>query len=472
MRAVVVRRYERTILLSLRCLSISSFLLLVLLVLGFYSILGNLVLLGSVITSALVTIRSFFNESRREVFDLTTPIIFDRRILAFQSQNERYAVFFAFKAPSSELRASDARRILTILMKILPVSTVCSFEWPAKGEFFVNFFIKLEKESFLTRVKELVENISNNLTTLFDYQRAQMLKGEELVMHFSLGMVGGIQRVVVRGKNTLLLKNEISTARRHFSAIGPVGNLNVNDIFDQKTDSQNFRVIFSLKREETNLRIFDSLVIISTEPIENSQFSEHGNISKIPTRTAMKRFGDLVSRNLIVIPSRMYDYNSGAQLIFRHLTSVDQIQRPGSTQDDPTQLGENLSPLTWRVKLAQLSSILGLSYNKDVQFPLNEVPTRLDAQISNLFFVIISQNEESQINWIVQRCVALLNANEHHEVCFLITSPTQTNLLEEKIAQTRLSSRIHVISSEANLELVLKKSQDQSITNQYLTQVA
>ena len=472
MRAVVVRRYERTISLSLRSLSIGSFLLLVLLVSGFYSILGNFVLLGIIITSSLVTIRSLFNESRREIFDLTAPIIFDRRILAFQSQNERYAVFFAFKVPSSEFEASEARRILPILMKILPVSTIFSFEWPSKDEYFVNFFIKLEKDSFLTRVKELVENISNNLTTLFENQQAQLLNGEELITHFSLGMVGSIQRVVVRGKNTLLLKNDISTARRTFTAISPMDNLNVNEIFDQITDSQNYRVILSLKREETNLSIFDSLVIISTEPIDNSPFSNHSNISKISARKAMRRFGDIISRNFTMVPSRIHDYNSASQLIFRQLSSVDQTQRPESIQDAQTHFGENLSPLNWRVKLEQFSSMLGLSYNKDVQFPINGVPTRLDAQIHNLLFVIISQDSERQMNWIVQRCVSLLNANEHHEVCFLVTKPAQNNWLEELIAQNPLSNRIHIISSEANLELVLKKSQDKSITNQHLTQVA
>jgi hypothetical protein len=108
-----------------------------------------------------------------------------------------------------------------------------------------------------------------------------------------------------------------------------------------------------------------------------------------------------------------------------------------------------------------------------VQVLIDGVPTRLDAKINHLLFVIISQNSEKQMNWIVQRSVALLNTDEHHEVCFLITTCTQINFLDDKIPRTPLSRRIHIVSTKEQLETLLKKRQNRSITNQpLLTQVA
>ncbi|MDO8056625.1 MAG: hypothetical protein Q6361_07165 [Candidatus Hermodarchaeota archaeon] len=404
---------------------------------------------------------------------MTVPIIFDRGILAFQSQKERYAVFFAFRASSSVVKVSNAARVLTILMKILPTSTICSFEWISKDEFFVNFFIKLGKEAFLTRIKELEENISTSLTTLFSLQNVQMLEGEELVAHFTMGISGSIRQVSIRGKNALLLKSHETSMRRVFSCIGPLNAITVGQIFDQKPNNPNLRIILSFKREETNLTISDSLVMVSKEPVGNFQSSEPIQISKISAYKAIRHFGDIISRNFIVNSTIMLDYPSSAELILHQISSVNSKQSAPTIRSDQTELGERIDPLTWRTQLAKLSASLGLPYSKDVQVLMSGVPTRFDAKVSNLLVLIISQDSESQINWTVQQSIALLNSSEETEFCFLVTNLTQFSFLEYAISQTPLSKRFHIASNYKELEIILKKYRERVVTDrQLLTQVA
>lgn len=469
MRVAVVKRYQQIISLGLSYLSIGLVLLLFLLILGLYPAWGNLVLLGVSIVSSAFLVRAILIEVKSELFDLTNPTVFEEGLLAFQSPKSRNAVFFAFRLTPSIIETKTAMRTLTILLKIIPISTICSFEWVSQEECFVNFFIKLDKESFLTRIQELVESVSTNLTTLLNPRMVHILKGDELMTHFSLGMTGSITRVSVGIKNGVFIQSDVTKERRVFTGIGPSNEISVGKIFAHKSNSQQLRVILSLRREESNFTVFDSLVVVSNEPINSILSSiKPKHIVKIPAGKAIQFFGDILSRNPVIFTQKALDFSSTAKLIFNQIKSVQLSQETIIAQPEFIQFEEGTNPVTWKTLLAQLSSTLGLPCVKDAQILIDGVPMRFDAQVGKFLFFIISQNLEQQISWLVERMVTGLKSEEHSDIGFLITNPIQIRVLEDTVSRIASEMRIHVVSNKQELEEVLTEYRSRVITDQQL----
>jgi len=470
MRALVVKRFEGTLLVSLSCLSASLFLLLLLLISNLFAIIGNLFSFGAAGISLVIILRSLVYESRIDWFDLTIPTIFDRGLLTFQSQKDKTAVFFAFVSSSSTLQPSNVKRTLTVLLKILPVSTIISFEWSSPEKYFINFFIRLKREDFLTRVQELVESINSSLITSFGSEDIRLLKIEELMTHFSMGIGGYISRVRSGGRNCVLLQSNDVSEKKVVISYGPLERIDVGRIFQEKLDSQQIRIILSAKREENSVRVFDALTVVSNEYMKNF---EPSLVVKKPIIKSIRTFGDILTRNLVEISPKTLDYQALAKVVLDQISSVNNAQITAPRQTEQDELTTSVNPMTWRTLLTERSSLLGLPHSLDNLFLIDGIPIRFDAKIRNLIFFIISQSLENQLSWLIDRIATLISSEEHLEIGLLVTNPAQIAILEETLTRSQFTSRIHILSRKEELDAVLKEQGKQAIVDKELiTQVA
>jgi hypothetical protein len=288
--------------------------------------------------------------------------------------------------------------------------------------------------------------------------------------HFSMGITGSINRVSVGGRDGVFLQSNDTREKRIVTSFGSLDNIDVGRIFEGRSESQNLRVILSVKREASNLRIFDALAVISTQPLRD--FAS-GQIINTPIRKPIRTFGDILSRNLVQVKPKTVDYLSLAQIVFNQISSVSESQRVPPIQTEREQLTSPVTPMTWRATLAKFSSTLDLPFSKNTQLHIEGIPMRFDAKIDNLMFYIISQNIDEQISWLVDKIAVVLSSDEQIEITFLITNPSQVSILETALSRAQLVTRIHIISEKKALETMLKEHRSRiTVDHDLLIQVA
>ncbi len=458
MRIPIFKRYEGTLFVLFKCLSLGFFLTLVHLLIQPFILVGiatfPLILIGSVI----LIVRSFLFENRTEIFDLTAPTIFDNGLMTFHSLNEQSAVFFSFNLSLYRLEGRIAERALTVLLKILPASTILSLEWSSQNECFVNFYIKLEKNSFLTQARELLDNITNSFNKIFGEQQIRALNGEEITLHFSMGMTGRIGQIAAKGK-CLDLYTETAREKRFITLISPSNKDTLKHVLESLTHSNFMRIFFPMKKVEKALKISDHLIMVSDVECKYSNSfpqTEMISITNLSALKAIRIFGDILTRNLIHEKSKTSNFQNTVHQILEFVSpSYTRQEDTMQTVVTLTASPRALNSRKWRESLIQLSSQLDLPFEIDAQMLVEGIPIRLDGKVGNLLFFIIPQIKNSHLKWLIKSLTKLLKEDHQMRINFLLDQKLQKPLVDELISASVFTDRIQGISTKKELNVIL-----------------
>lgn len=459
MRTPILKRYERTVFVLFKCLNLGFFLTLIHLLIQPFVLVGiitfPLILIGSII----LIVRSFYFENKKEIFDLTVPTIFDNGLMAFHSLNKQTAVFFSFNLSPYRLDERVAQRALTVLLKILPVSTILSLEWSSQNECFVNFYIKLEKNSFLTQARELLENITNSFNKILGEQQILALDGEEIMLHFSMGMAGRISQIAAKGKG-LDLYTETGREKRFISLISPANTDTLQRVLEKPIDSNFMRIILPMKKVKKTLQISDHLIMVSDVDCKHSNSffpTEMISITNLPPLKSIRIFGDILTRNLIHEEPKTFNFQNAVHQIL-NFVSVSQIEQEEAAQPIATLTtsSEEINSRKWREIFIQLSSQLDLPFEIDTQILVEKIPIRFDGKVRDLLFLITPQIKNSHFKWLIKNLTKLLKENNQMRIIFLINQTTQKMLVDKLLSTSVYTDRIQEISTKQELVVILR----------------
>jgi hypothetical protein len=469
MRISITKKYEQTISTIFSCLSVSFSLLLIQQFLFPGNVIGTILVLLIIFVSSILIVKTFYFENRNEVFDLTNPTIFETGLLVFQSQQNRCAVFFTFSISSWKFEKVLAQRTLTILLKILPVSTIVAFEWTSHSKCFVNFYIKLEKSSFLTRTRELVDNLESIFKKMLGTSNVHKLNAEDLKKHFSLGIPGIIKQVQRKGKYTISVRTDVTTEKRLLGLINPVHGETINQIF-KEFPSQTMRLIFPIQRKDTGLQLADSFVLISDQPLDKKsrkQFQKNQiSLKMLHASKSFRVFGDVLSRNIIQDKYKISDFRNAVDLILNTVPGAH--HREQVTAPPPKQKAflspQDIDPSAWRKLLIQFCSSLELPCSINPLVHIDQIPTRFDAKIGELLIFIVSQTKDQHLRWLFKHLMKILKPNDQNNIVLLITQGTQKTIIENLVLPTSVSNYISIISTEHELRKHLEVLKNRILT--------
>ncbi len=469
MRIPIAKKYEQTISTIFSCLSVGFFLLLIQRFLFLESAIGNILVLLIIFVSSILVVRAFYFERRNEIFDLTNPTIFETGLLVFQSQQNRCAIFFAFSISSWKLKKILAQRALTILLKILPVSTIVALEWTSKRQCFINFYIKLEKSSFLNRSRELVDNIDSSFKKMFGTPYVHKLNAEELMRHFSLGIPGIIRQIQGKGKYSINVHTDVTEEKRLLSLITPVNRDTITRIF-REFPSQTTRLILPFQRKDKNLQIAESFMMISNETsnIRRYKHFQQNEISLniLHASKLLRIFGDVLSRNMIQDNYEISDFKNAVDFILNIIPKDQQreLEKKPPFERKPTISPQDITPSTWRELLIQFCTDLELSYVSNPLILIDRIPIRFDLKICEKVFFIVSHNNDQHLRWLVNTLAKQHEPNGQNEIVLLITEGSQKTVIEDMVSPTSGFHHIIIISTEQELRKQLEKLKNRILT--------
>lgn len=469
MRIPITNKYEQTISTIFSCLSVGFFLLLIQRFMFLESAIGNILVLFIIFVSSILVVRAFYFERRNEVFDLTNPTIFETGLLVFQSQQNRCAIFFAFSISSWKLKKILAQRALAILLKILPVSTSIALEWTSKRQCFINFYIKLEKSSFLNRSRELVDNIDSSFKKMLGTPYVHKLNAEELMRHFSLGIPGIIRQIQGKGKYSINVRTDVTAEKRLLSLISPVNRDTIARIF-REFPSQTTRLILPFQRKDKNLQIAESFMMISNETsnIRRYKHFQQNEISLniLHASKFLRIFGDVLSRNMIQDNYEISDFKNAVDFILNIIPKSQQreLEKKPPFARKPTISPQDITPSTWRKILIQFCTDLELTYVINPLILIDRIPIRFDLKICEKVFFIVSHTNDQHLRWLVNTLVKQHEPNDQNEIVLLITEGSQKTVIEDVVSPTSRFHHITIISTEQELRKQLEKLKNRILT--------
>jgi len=472
MRISFTSRYERTISTLLFCFSVTSFALCILLLLNVFSNITGVIISLIAVVSSILVIRVFYYERRHEIFDITSPTQFEPGLLVFQSPMTRCAVFFAFHITLVNVKAALFQRSLTILLKILPTSTILALEWTSQRECFITFYIKLDKSSFLTHSRELLENISKSFNNTLGEQFVRLLNGEELRNHFSLGISGRFKKISVNGRYGIGIQTDAINIKRAFAILTLDSVDKLNTTLSQLDAIQDLHMILSFKKTENSIEMSKSFILVFNNPGRNDliqmQQQKSAIINQIRASNVIQIFGDILTRNQIHEPQMELDYQQAANVIFTLLST------PWPTNTTPeryaetnqTHVSNTIVPLPWRQLLIEQLSNLKSSFQKDTLILVDRMPIRVDAQIDNTLFFVVPQAKEYRLKWLIQTIINLLEQDKTKSVILLLTQPQKNILSQARFSDLTKSRRIHLVVTKQELTELLQAKYEQLLKRQ------
>lgn len=433
---------------------------------------------STVIVSAILLIRKIFSEHRREIFDLSTPTLFESGLLVFRSPMKRVAIFFAYNISNTNFEESTVHRTLTILLKILPISTILALEWTSRRECFITFYIKLEKASFLKSSREIMDNITKSFRNTLGFQSFRLLNGNELMNHFSMGVSGRIQKISVSRKGQIEIKTERGNSKKSFATITPANFEEFNEILNKFEMNENLRMILPVKKIENATMVSKSMILVlDNSTIYNAlqeQTQDSLSIKPISASKSIHLLGDILSRNLVQKPTLEIKFPETATMLVNLLSTQrsSQRQQDPTTKTDQADETEIIDSRTWRELLINQLLHFELSFEKDRILFIERIPIRVDVQVEDLLIFVIPTAKQHHLEWLIQKITTFLEKNQTENIIFLLTQ--QSNLV---LAQTNLSRftkhrRIHFVRTKEELAAFLKEKKTQLDKKQEIIQVA
>lgn len=469
MRIPIAQRYEQTFSTTLGCLSAGLFILLVSVTVPIINTIWNLIFPFFLLASTILIARVFYFENKAAIFDLTSPTIFQTGLLVFHSSDHHCAVFFALKLSLCKFNKSVAQKAITILLKVLPSSTSFTLEWTPQRDWFVNFYMKFEKSSFLERAREMMDNVYGCFKKILEPQNARILNGEELLTHFSFGTPGSLRQITINGRATLGLKTDTTQHKIALAVADLAQNELPERLFTAFNPSQSIRLLVPFKKDETVLRISKLLFAVSdkTNETQDSKNDRHSLISfaNISSSKSIRNLGNVLTRNLVPDKNEFSDLRCGVDLIVNLLSTAQQSWERNPI-DDKASLYQDINPLEWRRTLSHFFSKLKIPFETNIQIFVEELPWRIDAKAGNLLFSIISNPVETQLNWLLEKIKTSIIANAQTEIVFLLTKPSMKKRLQNHFSSTQPKQRVHIVRAIEDLENLLKHYKNQIITHQ------
>ncbi len=466
MRIPITVRYEQTLSTFFTCLSVSLFMYLILLLFNLGLNFSSVIFSSVIAVSSVLVLRTLLSERKHEFFDISTSTLFESGLLIFQSPKNRCAVFFAFKLVAANFEKAFVHRTLTILLKILPASTTLAFEWTDQKACFITFYIKLEKSSFLTYTRELLDNIKKSFRAAFGAQHIKLLNGNELTNHFSMGIPGRFQKISVSGKYAINIQTDMINAKKAFAILTPENFDKFHTILSILEGTQNIRMILPIKKTEKATQIAKSLTIVFDNPANNISIQNQQPkalcISQIPASKSIQLFGDVLARNQIHEQKLELGFSTTATMIINLLLTPWHSPKKS---DSKSKISKNpssslITPLNWRKMLAEQLSSLELSYEKDKELFIDKLPLRVDAQVDDLLFLIIPQANTTHVEWLFQKIFTFLREDKTKNVIFLLACPQTTILAQKLVSNFTQVDRIHLIKTKHELTTLLKEKKN------------
>jgi hypothetical protein len=479
MRISLISRFENTLSMLFLSLSASLFVLLILLLVKPAPYITSIVLSVIMCVLLIVVFRTYFKERRVEFFDISSPTLFESGVLVFKSAMKRCATFFAFKISAINIEKADFQRILTILLKILPTSTTVALEWTSQKECFINFYIKQDNSSFLTQTRELLDNITRSFNITFGTQCVHLLTGEELMLHFYMGIPGKLKKISVSGRHTIKIHTDLINTKRLFALITLTDFKRFSTVLNRFDRNQDFRLILPIKKTEDSIFIAKAFIFSWENPTKSNPIqTPHQNfssLSKIPASKSIQILGDILSRNHTDELGMEFSLRDTAtkiiDLLLIQWSSQGTLEVKSQTPQEPKTA--NVGPNQWRDFLIEQLSNLTLPYQKDKTLLIDEIPLRVDAQVEDLLIFIIPKIKENQVRWFVQNITTLLERDKTKNVILLLTQPQNTLLSPKGLSSLIRAQRIHFVRTKEELTSLLAKKKPHLLKRQKgLTQAA
>lgn len=432
-------------------------------------------LCSTVIVSAILIIRKFFYEYRLEIFDISTPTLFESGLIVFRSPMKRVAIFFAYSINNTNFEKSSVQRTLTILLKILPISTILALEWTSRRECFISFYIKLDKSSFLKSSRELMDNITKGFRNTLGPQSFRLLNGSELMNHFSMGVSGRIQKISICGKRQIEIKTERDNPKRFFANITPT---NFDEILNKVDSKENLRMILPVKKTENATMVSKSMILVLNNPtIFNAlqkQTQDSASIKPISASKSIRLLGDILSRNLVQKPKLDVKFSETATMLVNLLSTPWSSQRKQNSTTRKHQADETeiIDPRAWRELLIDQFSHFELSFVKDRILFIERMPIRVDAQVEDLLIFVIPTAEQYHLKWLIQKIITFLEKDRTKNAILLLTQPSNLVLAQTDLSRFTKHRRIHFVRKKEELTALLKEKKNRLIKEQEITQVA
>ncbi len=467
MRIALTSRYGQTLDTFFRCLSVDLFILLVLYLLNIVPNISIVIILSFLGISFVLIVRVFLSERKHEIFDISSATLFETGLLVFQSPKSRCAIFLAYNFANSRWDKEHVQRVLTILLKVLPVSTIFALEWTSQREFFFNFYIKLEKSTFLTRSREIMDNIGKSFRTALGADSVRLLEGDELMNHFSMAIPGRFQKAAVSGRYGVTVQTDMINKKKSFALLTPINYDSFNEILGMIDATPHSRMYLPIKKTQKSTFISKSLTLVFGEPIKKdsvqTQLPGSISLSQIPATKALHQFGDVLSRNQIIEQKIKLGFSETAKIIINLLTTRWPLQNESelSSENSNDSKSEAIDSPPWREILFTRLSNFGLPFKKDRVILINGLPTRVDAEIDDMFFFVISRAKDYQLQRFVQRILSFMIKNGLKGIVLLLTQSQKNALVRNGFLDLINNQRIHVVVTKPELELILKEKKTQ-----------
>jgi hypothetical protein len=392
---------------------------------------------------------------------------------------KRCAIFFAFKINATNIEKVDFQRTLTILLKILPTSTTVALEWTSQKECFINFYIKQDNSSFLTQTRELLNNITRSFNNAFGTQYVHLLTGEELMLHFYMGIQGKIKKISVSGRHTITIQTDLIKTKRLFALITLTDFKRFSTVLNRFASKQDFRLILPIKKTEDSTIIAKAFTLSWENPAKfnptQKLHHDFSSLHKFPASKSIQILGDILSRNHTDEPEIELPLPDTVTKIIDLLLTPWASQRPFEVNSQTPQEPKpaNVGPIQWRDFLIEQLSNFALPYQKDQSLLIDKIPLRVDAQVEDLLIFIIPKTKESKVRWFVQNITTLLERDKTKSVILLLTQSQNTIQSPRGLSSLIRAQRIHLVRTKEELTSLLAEKKPHLLKRQNgLTQVA
>ncbi len=456
-------RYEQTISTLCGSFSIVLFSLLIFLILNPLLITSSVILPLIILIFSLFTIRSFIRERKEELFSISSPTIFEPGFLVLQSPMKRCAIFFSYNIAVVNFQNAVLQKALTIIFKILPISSIIALEWKMRESCFITFYIRLEKSSFLIQARELLDTISKGLENALGSQQVRILNGDELMNHFSLGIPGRFEKLSIGSRNEIHIHTNETKTRRVFATVCAKNDTALASVLSELEPSQYAHIILPMKKVQQGTEITHSLTLIfnniSKYDSVKKQLSTLYSLNSIPAPKSLRYFGDLLSRNHVKEPATKSTFGETAQFIIKMLSTrwplrTASIPKPLDSQTSKVNL---IDSRTWRERIFEQLADLRISFSKDSLLFIDKLPMRVDAQANNLVIFVIPPSREEHIQWLLKQLKTLLEKDNSVHIVLLFHSAKNAESAQSTLLNITKIDRISFVSSKEEFVLLLKR---------------
>ncbi len=472
-------RYEQTISILFSSFSVILFLLLILLIVNPSLITSSVILPVILISLSLLVIRSFLKEHKEEVFNISSPTIFESGLLVFQSPMNRCAIFFSYNITPTNFQKTVLQKTLTIIFKILPVSSTIALEWKRQGSCFISFYIRLEKSSFLIQARELLDTTSRSLENALGVQNVRLLNGDELMNHFSLGIPGRFKKLSIGRKNEIHICTDETKTKRVIATVSAKNSVPLASVLSQIELYQNAHIILPIKKHKNATEIAQSFILVfSNSAIYDSVRTQQSTLialNSVPAPKSLRCFGDLLSRNQIKEPSIDSTFGETSEFIIKMLSTrwpsrKDPNSIPAGNQRSKEDLVDSRA---WREIIFEQLIELRIKYSKDSLLFVDKLPMRVDAQTDNLLIFVIPPSIEQHLQWFLKKITTLLEKESSIRVILLFHSMKYAISAQSKLSSISEINRISFVSNKEKFVLLLKRyGQEQQNPETKVPQVA